>query len=1137
MRCASCGTELIPGKKFCHDCGTRVEIACPSCGSPVQAAFRFCPECGAALGAVEPPRPGAEQPPAPSEERLGRLAKHIPHDLAQKIRGIQGTIAGERKLVTVLFCDLVGSTAIAERLDPEEYRDLLDQYLELAFHEIYRFEGIVNQLAGDGMMSLFGAPVAHEDAPYRAVRAACEIQQSLGRFNQSLRDRRGFELRARIGIHTGPVVVGTVGNDLKMDYTAIGDTTNLASRLQSLAAPGTILASEATIRLVRGFFQLRPVGPFEIRGKSEPVPAYEVLGRSEITTSLGAAEARGLTPLVGRHQELSQLADSFARVRGNLPQIVTVVGDYGTGKSRLIYEFKQSLAGQSVVFLEGRCAALRQKVPYSPFIFMMRQYFSITQSETSSSSAEKIAAKVKEWDPTLEQIYPFLCRLLSVGGAPPKDVPADETKRDTYHALAKLVGRISESAPVVMLIEDLHWIDESSRELLELAVSELTRARVMMVFTHRPDYQASWRAQVAFTQLTLRSLSDDETRDVIRAVAGGPLPEDLEQRILAKAEGSPFFAEEITRALFEEGYLSVDNGNRRLTRPLEEVLIPGTVREVIAARLDRLGGSAKRLVQVASVLGRQFHSDQLARLLQGDGIDIAGVLATLEQRGILHRKNVLSADEYRFGESLTQEVAYDGLLMKERRQIHERIAWLLDATASDGDPERAALLAHHFARSDNRAKAVETLMAAARQAERLPSYTTASDLDRQAWEIADATLTERPDADEAFRRLAMTAALHLCRMAVIYVAPGSADLERAARRGRELAEALGDTASLAGFYTYHGMITMSGGRDQFAEGLSMVEKGLSIAQQAGLGESAVSISRGLAFAYFFDGQLDRARAVIDQVAAALDEAGHAERLSDLYFGARWMQNAMLMYASDDLTAAIDDALDCHQRAIRANNRTSRSGMAAILAQLHFMRGDYEEAKRWADQSLKITEVIGNVTTNRMAAIMALGARLALGESVTKSRYLKPVESSLSMAGNQSLYVLVLVDVLLDAGEVELAERAARIAIDHAGGRLRHMLASLALGNVLLELGADHWDAAGECFELAARLAGEIGVRAYGGHALLGLGRLAAARNDRAYADRCLREAESVFRELGLGRYAERSSRRLVDSDVLLPQSA
>src|SRR5262245_26453890 len=277
MRCQSSGSDLVPGAKFCHACGTRTAQTCPNCGSPIKPEFRFCPECGTALG-VTPPAATSPTPP-PAEDRFDRLARHIPEDLAHKIRDIQGTIAGERKLVTVLFCDLVGSTALAERMDPEEYRDLLDQYLELAFQQIYRFEGIVNQLAGDGLMALFGAPVAHEDAPYRAVRAASEIQLALADFNRALRARRGFELMARIGINTGPVVVGTVGNDFKMDYTAIGDTTNLAARLQSLAAPGSILASESTHRLIRGFFRVHAAGPFTILFFFKQKTAYEILGR------------------------------------------------------------------------------------------------------------------------------------------------------------------------------------------------------------------------------------------------------------------------------------------------------------------------------------------------------------------------------------------------------------------------------------------------------------------------------------------------------------------------------------------------------------------------------------------------------------------------------------------------------------------------------------------------------------------------------------------------------------------------------------------------------------------------------------------------------------------------------------------
>jgi class 3 adenylate cyclase len=1142
MRCLTCGTELIAGAKFCHACGAATAQTCPSCGSPVRPEFRFCPQCGFALaattGSPATETPASTSSPAPSEERLGRLARHIPQDLAQKIRGIQGTIAGERKLVSVLFCDLVGSTALAERMDPEEYRDLLDQYLELAFQQIYRFEGIVNQLAGDGLMALFGAPVAHEDAPYRAVRAACEIQLALAEFNRALRARRGFELAARIGINTGPVVVGTVGNDLKMDYTAIGDTTNLAARLQSLAAPGAILASESTYRLVRGFFQVQAAGPFAIRGKAEPVNAYEILGRSEITTSLGAAEARGLTPLVGRDEELSQLADCFARVRGRSPQVVTVVGDAGSGKSRLLFEFRQNLAVAPVVFFEGRCSALKQKIPYAPFLLMLKQFFAIRAADSPTHTCEKIAERVRDFDPRLDEIHPFLCRMLSVStddhtiAQRPTDLPADEIKRETFQALAHLVIRVSERTPVVLVIEDLHWIDEASLELLELAVSQLPRSRVMMMFTHRPDFHTTWRSQVSFTRLSLHALSDDETLAIVRAVAAGPLPPDLEVRILAKAEGSPFFAEEITRALFEEGYVTVEDGRARLTRPIEEVLIPGTVREVIAARLDRLGAQAKRVVQVASVLGRQFHRHQLERLLD-EGVDVAAVLASLESRGILHRKNVLSNDEFRFGESVTQEVAYDGLLLKERRLIHERIGLLLEADPNDGNAEHVALLAHHFSRSDNRRKALGALLAAARHAERLPSYPSATDFYHQAWQLGYASLAEGAEVDDDFRRLTLSAALDLCRMAVVYGAtPQSIDVENAARVGRDLAEALGDTEAAAGFRAYHGMIAMSGSRERFAEGLALVESGYTLAQDSGL-PGASLIARALGLSYLYDGQIERARRVSECVRRRLEETGHRERLSDLYFSALWMQNAMLVYGGDDVAAAIADAQAGYDLAVRANNRTSRGGMASVLAQQHFMRGDYAEAKRWADAGLEIAEVIGNVTAIRASAAVALGARRELGESVTPERYLRPLEDGFAMASNLSLHVRLIVDVLLSVGELALAERAARLAYERAGGRLRDMLARQALGEVLTHLATAHHAEATTCFEQVGEVAAEIGLRAMAAHAKLGLGRLAQLRGDGAGRDRHLLDARATFAELGLRRYAERAERWLADSEPVV----
>jgi class 3 adenylate cyclase/tetratricopeptide (TPR) repeat protein len=1123
MRCASCGSELIAGKQFCHVCGARATVACPRCGAAVGAGFRFCPDCGSQMDA-----PPTDAPAPQPNTSLARLAAHLPEELAQKIRAGTDTMAGERKQVTVLFCDLAGSTAIAERLDPEEYHDLLEQYVELAFREISRCEGFVNQLAGDGMMALFGAPIAHEDAPERAVRAALAIHEALGRLNDRLRAERGIVLQARVGIHTGPVVVGTVGTDLKMDYTAIGDTTNLASRLESLARPGTILVSEATERLVRGRFEMRPVGPFEVKGKSEPVPAFEVAGLtaaalSEDAAPIDIAAARGLTPLVGRDAELAQIEACYRQLDAHLAQVVAVMGDPGSGKSRLLYEFKERLAGTPTAFFEARCSAWNQMVPYHPFVSMFRRYFDLAPDEPAERARDKIARAVRELDASLERSVPFLCRMLGVATEGTGGLPEEELKRETLEAVAHVVVGESQRAPVVMLIEDLHWMDEPSREMLEVAVGEMASARVMLLVSHRPDYRPSWRTQAAFTQLGLRRLADPHVREIISSLAGGPLPAALEQLILTKAEGSPFLAEEITRSLIEEGHLAPDGGAHRLTRPVEEIRIPGTVQEVIAARLDRLGSGAKRVVQIAAVLGRQFTREQLTHLLAGEGIDVAGELEELERRGIIHRKNLFSKDDYRFGESLTQEVAYEGLLLKQRRQLHERVAQLLEAGSGAGGAGHAALLAHHFQRSGAAAKTAAALLRAARDAEEVPAYRTAASLYRQAWDAAEAALDT--DSDAALRRSATDAAIGLCRMLVIYSAPDPGDSERVVQRARTLAERAADTETTAHLLTFHGMLMLGGGRERFAAGLGLAEQGLAMVQQAGLTQSALAISRGLAWSYLLDGRFVVAQRTIDWVIGEMERLG--QERSDVYLGARYLRDKILFHR-DDLEGTLRSTARTYELAVAAPNRTVKGGSAGTLAQLHFLRGEYPEAKRWTAGCIEAAQVIGNVSMCRAAAAIAVSARIELDEPVPPGLVeLLPHESAAE--GDFAVTSHLVVEALLALGDLKGAERCARLAHSHAAGRLREMLSALALGDVLLRLGPPHWDEAERAYSQAIGVAETLGARSPLAIARLGAGELALRRGDRAASARHLHQALTLCRDLGLDRYRPRAEHLLADA--------
>ena len=1136
MQCTNCGTELIAGKQFCHACGARAVQACPNCGSTIDAGFRFCPDCGHQLAAAAPsgaaPQPAAVMTPAFAApvDRLQRLARHIPDELAQKILSTQGTMGGERKLVTVLFCDLVGSTAIAERLDPEEYHDLLEEYLELAFREIYRFDGIVNQLAGDGMMALFGAPVAHEDAPQRAVRAALAVRDSLQHFNEQARGRRA-QLQVRVGIHTGPVVVGTVGNDFKMDYTAIGDTTNLAARMQSLAQPGTILVSEATHRRVRGFFQLRAAGNFEVKGKRDPVAAYEVIGVNEAQTPMTIAAARGLTPFVGRDAELAQMQACYERLTAHLGQVVAVSGEAGSGKSRLLYEFKKQLtAAEDVVVFEARCSSLSQLQPYAPWISMLRQYFELTPGQTPECACAQISSKVRALEKDLDGIYPYLCHMLSLPAGDLGDVPADELKRETFEAMSRLVGVLSHEAPVVIIFEDLHWIDDPSREMLELAAMRLESTRVMLVVSHRPDYQPAWRTRAAFTQLHLRSLSDANIGEIVRAVAGGSLPAEVESLIRIKAEGNPFFAEEMTRTLIEEGELTKGNGQLHLTRPAEQIRIPGTVEEVIGARVDRFGPQAKRVLQVAAVLGRQFRGSQLTQALEGEEIDVAAQLAELERRGVIHRNAMLSDDEFRFGESLTQEVAYESLLLKERRQLHERIGQILEAESGEMTVERSALLAHHYARSDSRDKALAALLRAGQDAERLPSYRLAVDFYRQAWELAEAALQETKNPHESLRRSAVEAALSLCRMTVIYSWTDERQSEAVARRGIELAEALGHSEAIAGLYTYQGMIVMSGLRERFSEGMALVERGLLEAERTGQSLTALNISRGLAWVYIYDGQLAHALRIFDSVVDQLEHSVHRERLSDLYLGTRYMRDGSC-WLYDDRDNRGRMLAETYELAVRAPNRTVQSGSAVTLGHFHLLRGDYAEAKRWAERGLELAEVIGNVAAVRTGALVGLMSRLELGETVSLPRYLDLIEQRGTALGDLALKSNLVVEALVAVGELKRARRLAELAYAHAGGRLREALCATALGDVTWRLGPEHYATAQGWYDRAISLAEVVDTRWPLATASLGAAELALARGDRASAARLAEKALVIYREVDLARYQTRAERLLARVDA------
>ena len=1085
MRCVGCGVELLPGKRFCHACGARVGSRCDGCGATLDPAFRFCPDCGARVqdGTV------AELPA--TTDPLARLVARRAGAHGTRVAAVSGgPVEGERKQVTVLFCDLVDSTAIASRLDPEDYHELLEAYLDTAFPEIVRREGVVNLLAGDGLMALFGAPVAHEDAPQRAVKAALAILQVIEPLAERLRARHGVELRVRIGIHTGPVVVGTVGSDHKMDYTAIGDTTNLASRLQTLARPGQILVSEATWRLVRGVVGAEPTGPLVVRGKEAPVLAYAVTSWRGGDSLLGRAGGAGaeLTPFVGRAAELARLEVALSRVERGETQVVTVVGDAGSGKSRLLYEFRTRLDGGGTVVFEGRCASMMQSLPYHLFMSMFARWFGLDWEDPAEVACTKVSARFGFPYEEVERRYPLLCRFLSLPIEGLAEQPADELQRETFDAVARLILGAAEGAPVVVMLEDLHWIDEPSRELLEHLLRRLVGARVLVVVTHRPDVALAWHVPTALTQVVLGHLAAADVRGIVRAVAGGRLPFDLEQLLVQQANGSPFFAEELVRGLLDERHLvrSAD-GTLALGRALEAIPIPGTVQEVLAARLDTLRPAGKRVIQVAAVLGRQLRRAQLEQLLASEGIDVERELGELERRGLLHRKNLLAGDEWRFGESLTQEIAYETLLLRQRRQLHERVGRLLEAEGEARGAEHAALMAHHWSRSDDQGKAVDALLRAAREAERVPSYKTAADLYRRTWLLAETLLGEGEDG--RYHRIALDAIEGACRLTAFYGAIDLEEAERAAVRGRELADLLGDREALAWLTGAHGIFVMTRPNADFSGGLALVEEGLALAGAAGLQHLVQRLTRNVCMYYAADGRVAQARSHLEPLLAELEAAGHRERRSDVYLSTLAVRD-LLRYAEDDLAGAIASATGSVELAGEANNRAVLSALGSLLAAVHLLRAEYAEAKRWADLSLEIGEAIANANVLAAGGSIGFLARQALGESPDAAPFVERIEHGLASVGPMHLNLRFVAEALLAAGDLERADRVSAALVASRGGRLRQACMLVGRGDVLVRLGR-YAEALGVYGE--ARALGEtIGSGSVVAGALIGAAEAAAA---------------------------------------------
>jgi class 3 adenylate cyclase/predicted ATPase len=824
MRCAKCGTDNRHSAKFCDKCGARLAPKCPSCGAENRPEARFCDACGAAL--ATPPAVSANQPDAP-QIRIANVAA-------------SENLDGERKTVTALFADIKGSMDLMEDLDPEEARAIVDPALKLMIDAVHRFDGYIVQSTGDGIFALFGAPLAHEDHPQRALYAALRMQEEMRRYSAKLRAAGNPPLEARVGINTGEVVVRSIQTgssaDAHAEYTPIGHATSLASRMQTIAPTGSIAVTEATQKFCAGYFIFKALGPTRVKGVTEPVNVFEVVGLGLLRTRLQRAAGRGLTKFVGRTREVDAMKDAAERAKSGHGQIVAAMAEAGVGKSRLFFEFK-AISQSDWMVLETFSVSHGKGSTYLPLIELLSNYFGISSEDDARRRREKVAGRLAILDPSLEDTRAYIFALLGIvervdprreweqnldrledylrqmqdNDSLPQMDPRIQRRR-TLDAIKRILIRESLNQPLMVIFEDLHWIDEATQDFLNLLAESLANARILLLVNYRPEYSHAWSSKTYFTRLRLDPLGKESADEMLSALLGDSAElAQLERVIIERTEGNPFFMEETVQVLLDEGSL-VRNGAIKLTRPIAELKIPPTVQAILAARIDRLPSEAKDLLQTLAVIGREFPLTLVSAVVRNPDDELHRMLDILQLGEFIYEQPAMGDTEYTFKHALTQEVAYSSVLMERRKVLHERAGAAIEALFAGHLDDHLDELAQHYTNSGNVPMALEYRERAGRQAVQRSANTDAMKSLTAAKELL-MQLPASPERDQ--RELGLQTALG----EVLMITKGWAapETEQAYLRAQALAETGGTTTQRFSLLTGLFGIPFVGGRMREAQ--------------------------------------------------------------------------------------------------------------------------------------------------------------------------------------------------------------------------------------------------------------------------------------------------------------------------------
>ncbi|MCP8690317.1 adenylate/guanylate cyclase domain-containing protein [Marinobacterium sedimentorum] len=1005
----------------------------------------------------------------------------------------RGAADGERKTISMLFADLVDSTELIQYLDAEEAQQLLDPVLKLMMEAVHHYEGYVAKSLGDGILALFGAPIAHEDHARRALYAALRMQHRMGELAARIARGKGLQLRLRVGIHSGEVVVRSIHTeDLHTDYDPVGRSIHIASRMETAAPPGGIAVSEYSYRLTQGYFEFRALGPTPVKGLSEPIMIYELLGTGPLRTRLEVSVSRGLLPFVGRQQESSRLHESLERVKAGQGQLVAVRGGPGVGKSRLFLEFKRSVPSNCLV-LETFSVSHARAFAYWPLIRLLKQYFDLAPQDDARRRREKIRNIALTLDPSLVADLPFLEFLL---GAAREDSPllhmdAQSRRQRTFEAIRTLLLVQSRQRPLILIFEDLQWLDSESQAFLNLVAGSIEQYPLLLLVNYRPEYSDQWSEKSGYVGLQLEPLGQPDAESLLRSLLG-PRPDltPVADGILDKTEGNPFFIEEVIQTLVEEGVLIGSRGCYRLGKPVADLQLPMTVQGVLAARIDRLQPDSKALLQILAVIGKEF-SFSLVQRMTGESHDGLMLLLTrLESGDFIYSMPAFPEQEYAFKHALTLEVTYRSLLSERRSDLHERTAQAIEGLYRDRLDEHYVELAHHYSRSGNAAKAIEYLQLAGQQAVQRYANTEAIALLSKALELL-ASLPETTPRDH--QELAVQLALGPALMATLGYA--ATEVESTYNRALQLCRQVGGTPQL--FPALLGLRTFYHVRGELPVARELSEQLLKLAEEAGDSALLLEAHRALGTVLFNLGELDLARSQLEQALSLYDPDLHRPHV--FYYGvdsgvfSLFYLGWVLWYQGypDQALAKSGEGLALAEQ---LGYPFIRVVALVFDAETHLLRRDARLTQERAEDAISLASEHGFPIWSLWGRVLRGWALAEQGQYDAGIAEIRQGLAADKVAGAElwrPYFLSLLLEVLVRAGKVDegralLAEAGA--ALDATAGHIYEAEVFRLEGELILEQKGG-WAAAQKCFEKAVEISRSQGARSLELRATLSMARL------------------------------------------------